>query len=204
MIKKLVIIYLFLTLMFSGNLLAQYFPYVFWHINKNYNSLYYRTSSTYIAPLPFAFVSKKFSPDSGTTWIHAGTFGQNLRPYIQKNPRALKNLNIYSAIRTAGIAQIFVIAPVFLIKEIQYEKDYQAAGPPYEPNDSKYVPYIFAFIYSGSITYHLIAKPFLKNAIREYHSIEKLSIIDIKYKPHLLLTYNEISNSPMVTLRWKL
>ncbi|MCK4664128.1 MAG: hypothetical protein KAT68_14770 [Bacteroidales bacterium] len=182
---------------------AQNFYIYIGGIKKEIDSIYYKSTTGWSVLTPYAFVTKRFSPDYGENWERAGMLGQNLRPYIQNNPNALKNLNTYSTIRLVGIAQMFVIAPIFLIKEIQWTNEYNKTGPPYEDIGSPgYIWGFVGFLYSGAITYHLISKPFFKNAMYDYYSDKKTSSIYRKYKPNLGLTYNIKTNYPMVSLSW--
>lgn len=172
-------------------------------MHRNIDSIYYRSTTGWFVLTPFMFARKEFSPDYGENWKHAGMLGGHLRPYIKNNPNALKDLNTYSTIRIAGIVQMFVIAPLFVFKEIQWEGIQNAQGPPYpDTRDPGYMWGFVGFLYSGAITYHVISRSFLPKALSEYYSAKKTSSIMKLYTPQFGLGYNVMLNRPMVTLKW--
>jgi hypothetical protein len=206
LIKKisLITIILFAILI---KLNAQSFYIFISGIDRGDKSIYYQNRTGWAVLTPFAFVSKRFSPDFGETWERAGMTGQNLRPYIQGNPNAIKNLNTYSALRIAGILQMVVVAPTILFVGINKSNKQPVTGPPYEDTGGampSYVAGFFGFLYGGAITYHLIAEPFFKNALESYYLDKKNSSILEKLKPNIGMTYNLILNKPMISLKWSL
>ena len=171
------------------------------HLEKSIDSIYLKTSTEWVLLTPYAFVSKRFSPDYGNNWKRAGMFGQNLKPYIENNPVALKNLQTYSTIRLAGIAQMFVIAPFFLYKEIEWTNNHNNTLP--SSINESYPGYIlgfFAFLYSGAATYHLISKQYFRNALFFHYQKKKTVSNDKILNPNFGLTYNYKSNCPMLSL----
>lgn len=177
--------------------------YIIQHKTKEYPLIYLKRKSVWTIPTPFAFVTNKFSPDYGETWNNVGIFGGNLRPYLPDDSPALKNINSYTTFRLLGNVQMFVIAPIFLIKEIRWTESYNQSGPPYEDIQSPgYIWGFFGFLYSGALTYHLISKVFLVNALEDYYSDLNTSFQNKNILPSMGFGYNEISKSPMISLKW--
>jgi len=144
---------------------------------KEIDSIYYKSKSVWLLPSPLIVNRQEFSIDNAQTYVRAGMFGQKLRPYIKDIPYAKNDLNIYTAIRLAGIIQMFVLSPIFIKKQIDWVNNYnQSYQPPYpDISGPGYIWYSIGFMYSGAITYHFISKPFFRKALkRRFHNTNTL------------------------------
>ena len=170
MIKKYIILFICICIksISLGQIIIQF--------HKTIDSIYYRSRTTWIAPGPFAITQQRFSIDSGQTYLRAGIFGQNLKLYVNDFPKAKRQLKIFKITRIIGLAQMLIIGPYFLKKEIDWTNDYNAKyKPPYpDIRPPPYLAFSLCFIYTGAISYHSISKPFFRKSLREYHKSHKL------------------------------
>ena len=202
--RKHLLLFVLLLLFSSGSLLAQNF-YIIMTLNKEYPSSYLRTRTTWGIPTPIAFEKNEFSPDFGDSWERVGTFGANVRPYLIGNDVAISKLNGFTTCRVLGAAQMFVVAPLFLVMEIQWTNEYNNSGPPYdEVRHPGYIWGFFGFLITGSLTYHLVSKVFLIDALAEYYNTKRKNLDKGLLMPKMDLGYNSMSKSPVLTLNWTL
>lgn len=140
------------------------------------DSIYYRSTTTWIIPTPVFITTQRFSMDKGITLMRAGLMGERLNKYVYNIPKAKRNLRSFQITRAIGLAQAFIIAPIFLKKEIDWVNYYNSFyGPPYpDIKGPPYMAYFFGFLFTGAITYHFISKPFFKRSLKEYHKLHRL------------------------------
>jgi hypothetical protein len=111
--------------------------------------------------------------DKGQTYQRTGIIGWRLNPYVKSYPKSKRNLRMYQAVKILGIAQMFVIAPLFLKKQIDWDGEFNRKyDPPYPDIESPpYVGYFFLFLYTGALTNQVLARPFIKKSLKEYHRL---------------------------------
>ncbi|MBI2721373.1 MAG: hypothetical protein HYX39_04280 [Bacteroidetes bacterium] len=139
---------------------------------KKIDSIFYKSSTTWIIPTPFIYNKQFYSIDEGQTYLKAGPFGQNLKPNLLNTPDIRSNINIYTSIRIIGVSQMVIVAPYFLIKDINWiiNNDFNRVNS--VNTVDKRPPnlwYALGFFISGSLTYHLLSKPFIKKALSKHH-----------------------------------
>lgn len=173
-------ILLMLTLAFSfQNLNAQFGNiYVRKKFTKQIDSIFYKSVTTWVIPTPFVYNKQYYSVDNGASYLKAGFLGQNLKPNLLNKPGINSNLNIYTSIRIVGLGQMAVLAPYFVIKDINWiAKNDIAQQSTTAHTITKRPPnlwYALGVFITGSITYHLLSKPFIKKALKKHHQYQKL------------------------------
>ena len=144
--------------------------------DKNIDSLYYKSTATWVIPLPLFVTKQEFSMDEGKTYLRPRLFGKKLEGYVENIPSGKKQLRNYKTARVLGLIQMTVLPIIFVIKESnrvnEFNRKYQ---PPY-PEDTEigYMPYVGGFFLTGGITYHFIAKAYFRKSLKEYYKFKKL------------------------------
>jgi hypothetical protein len=145
--------------------------------NKSIDSLYYKSKTYWITLTPFFFVNHKFSPDKGETWLNVGMFGKNVKPLAKPDSMAYQNIRIYSFTRAAGIAQMWVIAPLLAYKHYTDKGDVTSTGneiidhTTYREEQTAYLPTAIIIFLTGTFTYHVLSKTFLFRSLHDYRMI---------------------------------
>jgi hypothetical protein len=195
----------FLLTIFSLESYSQSFYIVVKGIDRSDDFIFYENKTTWIVLTPYAWASRKFSPDYGDNWYRTGVFGQNIRPYIHNNKEAEKNLNIYAALKVAGITQMFVIAPTILITGLNgAEERYQSNSDVQNEGFPSFLSQFFIVLYTGAITNHFIAETFLKRALRQYYFDKDGILGSRKFKPNFGFSLDKMTLNPVLTLTWKI
>ncbi|MBU8893277.1 MAG: hypothetical protein KOO66_10895 [Bacteroidales bacterium] len=206
MLKKLVILSLFIC--FFSQISFSQIPGLTFTQKKEQPDLYLKSKTIWVTATPFFFVQRKFSPDQGSTYIKAGMFGGNIKPYVQDDSLAMRNLNNYKLTRIFGMAQMWVIAPLLTYKHIVTEPGVVSTGD--ETIDENVVleeetGYLTAAIIvfcTGTLTYHIFSKGYLFDTLERYNYVlgNKLDFEDVSF--NLNVKVDQISQTPQLSLVW--
>ena len=170
MVKKIVFIFIILI-----GIAYQNFAQITITIsNKSIDSLNYKSKTMWITLTPFFIVNRKFSPDNGETWKNVGMFGQKLKPYLLTDSIATENINIYKYTRMAGIAQMWVIAPLLAYRHFTYVPSISTGDEVIDENtyleeESGYLTASILIFITGNFTYHILAKTYLFRSLHDYN-----------------------------------
>lgn len=142
--------------------------------NKYIDSLYYRNNTKWITLTPFFLTNQEFSVNQGENWQKIGMFGGNVKPYLMSDSIARQNINLYKLTRTAGIVQMWVIAPLLAYKHYTYDpNDIESTGNSVlddnierEQGGGYLTASIIIFI-TGNLTYHFLSKTFLYRSLHD-------------------------------------
>ena len=126
MLKRLIIISLFICF-FSQVSFSQIPGLTFTH-KKDQKDIYLKSKTIWVTATPFFFVDRKFSPDQGSTYLDVGMFGGNLKPYVQDDSVAYRDLKNYKLTRIFGLAQMGVIAPLLAYNHFVTEPGVVSTG----------------------------------------------------------------------------
>jgi len=143
--------------------------------NKSIDSLYYKSKTYWVTLTPFFFVDHKFSPDKGDTWQDVGMFGKNVKSLAKPDSMAYQNIRIYSLTRAAGIAQMWVIAPLLAYKHYADQGDVTSTGDDaidnniYREEQTAYLPTAIIIFLTGTFTYHVLSKSYLFRSLHDYN-----------------------------------
>jgi hypothetical protein len=206
MLKRLVILSLFIC--FLSEVSISQIPGLTFTGKKEHSALYLKTKTVWITATPFFFVQREFSPDQGSTYINVGMFGKNVRPYIQNDSIALRNLKTYKLTRIFGIAQMWVIAPLLSYKHFTTEPGVVSTGDENIDNstlleeESGYLTAAIIVFCTGTLTYHVLAKGYLFDTLERYNYIlgNKLDLDDVSFNMNIKLDH--ISQTPQISLVW--
>ncbi|MFO7828531.1 MAG: hypothetical protein R6V23_07920 [Bacteroidales bacterium] len=172
--------------------------------DKTIDSLYYKSKTYWITLTPFFFVDHKFSPDKGETWQDVGMFGQNVKPLAKPDSMAYQNIKIYTLTRAAGIAQMWVIAPLLAYKHYSDKADATSTGNTalddniYQEEQTAYLPTAIIVFLTGTFTYHVLSKTFLFRSLHDYnHAV-------LNNEPAFQFTFklDQKTNTPQLSLVW--
>lgn len=145
---------------------------------KSIDSIYYRNNTKWILFTPLFIVKQEFSTDQGTHWEKVGMLGGNVKPYLKADSIATQNINLYKYTRLAGIAQMWVLAPLLAYKHYTYDpKDKQSTGVSsidnsdyaYTQEESGYLTASIIVFLTGTITYHILSKTFLYRSLHDFN-----------------------------------
>ncbi|MEE4197269.1 MAG: hypothetical protein V2I54_06465 [Bacteroidales bacterium] len=170
--------------------------------NKSIDSLYYKSKTYWITFTPFFFVDHKFSPDQGKTWQDVGMFGQNVKPLAQPDSMAYQNIRIYSFTRAAGIAQMWVIAPLLAYKHYADKGDVTSYGNDdindniYREEQTAYLPTAVLIFLTGTFTYHVLSKTFLFRSLHDYNH----AVLGNEPSFHFTINLDRKTNIPQLSL----
>jgi hypothetical protein len=201
MIKKIILILCTLFLL-AKNMQAQVPINVG---NKSIDSLYYKSKTYWITLTPFFFVNHKFSPDKGETWLNVGMFGKNVKPLAKPDSMAYQNIRIYSFTRAAGIAQMWVIAPLLAYKHYTDKGDVTSTGneiidhTTYREEQTAYLPTAIIIFLTGTFTYHVLSKTFLFRSLHDYNH----AVLGNEPSFQFAFTLDQKTNTPQLSLVWR-
>jgi len=141
---------------------------------KTIDSLMYKSKTKWITLTPFFIVNRKFSPDHGETWQNVGMFGQKLKPYLLSDSIATENINIYKYTRLAGIAQMWVIAPLLAYRHYSYVPSVSTGDDVIDENvyleeESGYLTAAILIFITGNFTYHVLSRTYLFRSLNDYN-----------------------------------
>ena len=146
---------------------------------KSIDSIYYRNNTKWILFTPLFIVKQEFSNDKGNTWEKVGIFGGNVKPYLISDSIATENINLYKYARIAGIAQMWIIAPLLAYKHYTYEpstvtgdSNYSSTNigeDLYPREESGYLTASIIVFLTGTFTYHFLSKRFLYRSLHDYN-----------------------------------
>ncbi|MBI9053603.1 MAG: hypothetical protein JEY96_07275 [Bacteroidales bacterium] len=206
MFKKLLIISL-VFVSFSQALYSQ-IPGLTFTNKKDQEDIYLKTKTVWITATPFFLVEKKFSPDQGATYLKVGMLGGNLKPYVQEDSIAYRNLKNYKLTRVFGLAQMGVIAPLLAYKHFTTEPGTVSTGN--EDIDESVVleeetGYLTAAIIvfcTGTLTYHVFSKNYLFRSLDRYNYLLGNNIDMEAVAFNMNMTIDPRTQTPQLSLVW--
>ncbi|HSH51267.1 MAG TPA: hypothetical protein VK982_06055 [Bacteroidales bacterium] len=172
---------------------------------KSIDSLFYKSKTFWIILTPFFFVDHKFSPDKGKTWLDVGMFGKNVKPLAKPDSMAYQNIRIYSFTRAAGIAQMWVIAPLLAYKHYADKDDVTSTGNEniddsiYREEQTAYLPTAIIIFLTGTFTYHVLSKTFLFRSLHDYNH----AVLGNEPSFQFSFTLDQKTNTPQLSLVWR-
>jgi len=206
MLKRFVILSLFICL-FSEISYSQ-IPGLTFTSKKDQPDIFLKTKTIWMTATPFFFVQRKFSPDQGASYIKVGMFGKNLKPYVQNDSIARRNLNNYKLTRIFGIAQMGVIAPLLAYKHFSTEPGVVSTGDEnidesiLLEEETGYLTAAIIVFCTGTLTYHVFAKGYLFDSLERYNYLlgNKLNLDNVSFNMNVKLDH--ISQTPQISLVW--
>ncbi|MDY6799961.1 MAG: hypothetical protein SVU94_01900 [Bacteroidota bacterium] len=172
---------------------------------KSIDSLFYKSKTYWITLTPFFFVDHKFSPDKGETWKDVGMFGKNVKPLAKADSMAYQNIRIYSFTRAAGIAQMWVIAPLLAYKHYADKDNVTSTGNEniddsiYREEQTAYLPTAIIVFLTGTFTYHVLSKTFLFRSLHDYNH----AVLGNEPSFQFSFTLDQKTNTPQLSLVWR-
>ena len=145
---------------------------------KKIDSIYYRNNTKWILFTPLFLVKQEFSTNQGENWEKVGMLGGNVKPYLVSDSIAVQNINLYKYTRLAGIAQMWVIAPLLAYKHFTYkpqseiDSDYSSVNineDLYPREESGYLTASIIIFLTGTLTYHVLSKTFLYRSLHDFN-----------------------------------
>lgn len=205
MLKRFVITSLIIC--FFSQVSFSQIPVLTFTKKKEEPNLYLKSKTIWITATPFFFVDRKFSPDQGSTYLDAGMFGGNLKPYVQNDSIALHNLNSYKLIRILGLAQMGVIAPLLAYKHFAPKSGTTTGNTTIDENvtleeETGYLTAAIIVFSFGTLTYHVFSKNYLFDALERYNYLlgNNPYFEDISF--NLNLKVDPVSQTPQLSLVW--
>jgi len=206
MFKKLLIISLIIA-SFSQVLYSQ-IPGLTFTNRKDQEDIYLKTKTVWITATPFFLVEKKFSPDQGSTYMKVGMLGGNLKPYVQEDSIAFRNLKNYKLTRVFGIAQMGVIAPLLAYKHFTTEPGTVSTGNEDIDNnvvleeETGYLTAAIIVFCTGTLTYHVFSKNYLFRSLDRYNYLleNKVDMEAISF--NMNMTIDPRTQIPQLSLVW--
>ena len=163
---------------------------------KKIDSIYYRNNTKWILFTPLFIVKQEFSTNQGENWEKVGMLGGNVKPYLVSDSIAVQNINLYKYTRLAGIAQMWVIAPLLAYKHFTYkpqseiDSDYSSVNineDLYPREESGYLTASIIIFLTGTLTYHVLSKTFLYRSLHDFnHGILNNELVN-SYKFNFIL-----------------
>ena len=144
---------------------------------KSIDSIYYRNNTKWILLTPLFLVKQEFSTNQGENWERVGMLGGNVKPYLLSDSIATQNINLYKYTRLAGLAQMWVIAPLLAYKHYTYDpgKKDSSTGVStidesiYTEEESGYLTASIIVFLTGTLTYHVLSKTFLYRSLHDFN-----------------------------------
>ena len=207
MLKRLIIISLFICF-FSQVSFSQIPGLTFTH-KKDQKDIYLKSKTIWVTATPFFFVDRKFSPDQGSTYLDVGMFGGNLKPYVQDDSVAYRDLKNYKLTRIFGLAQMGVIAPLLAYKHFVTEPGIVSTGnQAIDESDvileeeTGYLTAAIIVFSIGTLTYHVFSKGYLFDILERYNYIlgNNTNFEDVSF--NLNLRVDPVSQTPQLSLVW--
>ena len=173
-------------------------------------NLYLKSKTIWMTGTPFFFVERRFSPDHGSTYIKVGMFGKNLKPYVQNDSIANRNLNNYKLTRILGIAQMGIIAPLLAYKHFYSDPSKTTSSTGNSTLDENlnleeqtgYLTAAIIVFCTGTLTYHVFSKGFLFDALERYNYLlgPKTNFEEVSFNMNLKV--DQYSKTPQISLIW--
>ncbi len=206
MLKRLVILCFFICI-FSEISLSQ-IPGLTFTKRTEMPDIYLKSKTVWMTATPFFFVQRKFSPDQGSSYMRVGMFGKNLKPYVQNDSIARRNLTNYKLTRIFGIAQMGAIAPLLAYKHFATEPGVVSTGDEnidesiLLEEETGYLTAAIIVFCTGTLTYHVFAKGYLFDSLERYNYVlgNKLNLDDVSFNMNVKLDH--ISQTPQISLIW--
>jgi hypothetical protein len=206
MLKRLLTLCLFIC--FFSEISFSQIPGLTFTQKKEHTDLYLKSKTVWMTATPFFFVERKFSPDQGSSYMRVGMFGKNLKPYVQNDSIARRDLNNYKLTRIFGLAQMCVIAPLLTYKHIVTEPGVVSTGDEnidesiLLEEETGYLTAAIIVFCTGTLTYHVFAKGYLFDSLERYNYVlgNKLNLDDVSFNMNVKLDH--ISQTPQLSLVW--
>ncbi len=145
---------------------------------KQIDSIFYKSKTSWVMPTPFVFNKQFYSVDSGATYKKVGFFGQNVKRRMAKAPGIRTNINLYTTVRILGLSQMAILAPYFVVRDVNWLIENDFKKKPATPHTAFKRPpnlWIALGVYiTGSITFYLLSKPFLRKALAKHHRSKRI------------------------------
>ncbi len=206
MTKKLISTFIFICVLIQFS--YSQIPGLTFTKEKTDPNLFLKTKTVWITATPFLFVNREFSPDQGETYMKLGIFGGNLKPYVQNDSIARHSLNSYKLIRYFGIAQMAIIAPLLAYKHFNNSGTAPSTGNVNVDNsivqeeETGYLTVAIIVFCTGTITYHVIAKGFLFDALDRYNYLLRGNPYFEDVSFNLNMKIDPISQTPQLSFVW--
>jgi hypothetical protein len=144
---------------------------------KSIDSIYYRNNTKWILLTPLFLVKQEFSTNQGENWERVGMLGGNVKPYLLSDSIATQNINLYKYTRLAGLAQMWVIAPLLAYKHYTYDPNKKDSSTGvstidesiYTEEESGYLTASIIVFLTGTLTYHVLSKTFLYRSLHDFN-----------------------------------
>jgi len=206
MFKKFLVISL-IFFSFSQALYSQ-IPGLTFTNKKDQEDIYLKTKTVWITATPFFIVEKKFSPDQGSTYMKVGMLGGNLKPYVQEDSIAFRNLKNYKLTRVFGIAQMGVIAPLLAYKHFTTEPGTVSTGNEDIDNnvvleeETGYLTAAIIVFCTGTLTYHVFSKNYLFRSLDRYNYLleNKVNLDEVSFNMNMKI--DPRTQTPQLSLVW--
>ena len=207
MLKRFVIISIILSFLAQDSI--SQIPVLTFSKKKDQEDIYLKSKTIWITATPFFAVQREFSPDKGSTYIKVGMFGKNLKPFVQNDSIAYRDLKNYKLTRIFGIAQMGVLAPLLAYKHFATEPGTVSTGD-VRLDDSGVIleeetGYLTAAIIvfcTGTLTYHVFSKNYLFNSLERYNYLlgNTIDFDDVSFNMNMKL--DPVSLTPQLALTW--
>jgi len=204
MLKRLFVFVLFFIIYSQ---LAAQIPGLTFTKQTEHPTLYLKSKTIWVTATPFFFVERKFSPDQGSTYLNVGMFGGNLKPYVQDDSVANRDLTNYKLTRIFGIAQMGVVAPLLAYKHFYPGGGVTTGEQTIDEslNQEEQTGYLTAAIivfFTGTLTYHVFSKDFLFDALERYNYIlgNTANLEQVSFK--LNMKIDPVSQTPQLAFVW--
>lgn len=207
MLKRFVIIS-FIISFFVQDSFSQ-IPILTFSKNKEHKALYLKSKTIWITGTPFFAVQRKFSPDQGSTYKRVGMFGKNIKPYVQDDSIAYRDLKNYKLTRIFGIAQMGIIAPLLAYKHYSTKPGTVSTGNTRLDDsgvileeETGYLTAAIIVFCTGTLTYHVFSKNFLFNTLERYNYLLGNNFDFDKVSFNMNMKIEPISLTPQLALIW--
>jgi hypothetical protein len=206
MIKKLVILCLLISSL--SQLAYSQIPGLTFTGRKDQEDIYLKTKTVWLTATPFFLVERKFSPDQGSSYIKLGMFGGKLKPYVQDDSIAYRNLKNYKLTKIFGIAQMGIIAPLLAYKHFTTTPGTVSTGNDDIDNsvvleeETGYLTAAIIVFCTGTLTYHIFSKNFLFRALEKYNYLldNNMDFEDVSFNMNMKI--DPASQVPQLSLVW--
>jgi len=206
MIKKLIILSLLISSL--SQLVYSQIPGLTFTSKKDQEDIYLKTKTVWITATPFFIVERKFSPDQGSSYIKVGMFGGHLKPYVQDDSIAYRNLKNYKLTKIFGIAQMGIIAPLLAYKHFSTKPGTVSTGNSDIDNnvvleeETGYLTAAIIVFCTGTLTYHIFSKNFLFRSLDRYNYIlgNNMDFEDVSFNMNMKI--DPRTQVPQLSLVW--
>ena len=207
MLKRFVILSIILSF-FAQESLSQ-IPILTFSKKQDQKDIYLKSKTIWLTATPFFFVEREFSPDKGLTYKKVGIFGKNLKPYVQNDSTAYRDLKNYKLTRIFGMAQMGLIAPLLAYKHYTTEPGTVSTGDQRIDDsgvileeETGYLTAAIIVFCTGTLTYHVFSKNYLFNSLERYNYLlgNTIDFDDVSFNMNMKL--DPVSKTPQIALIW--